>query len=227
MRSSSTRSGGHGPAEVHATLLSSPKTPSRLAWCGRISRCDSRCRRSQASAVSLGGSASEPTTVSTCSKRTPLSSGSATFGRLAVPDAGEPSPRWGYHTSRSCESVTVARPRPQTGWSRCMERRLPPMTSPLTPQVLADPVALTRALVDIESVSGNEKEIADAVFAVLEPNERLTVERIGNTVIARTRLQREQRSEEHTSELQSLAYLVCRLLLEKKNKKRKKLYSIQ
>src|SRR2546425_755887 len=29
------------------------------------------------------------------------------------------------------------------------------------------------------------------------------------------------RSEEHTSELQSLAYLVCRLLLEKKKKKRK------
>src|SRR2546425_7698755 len=28
---------------------------------------------------------------------------------------------------------------------------------------------------------------------------------------------RERRSEEHTSELQSLAYLVCRLLLEKKN----------
>src|SRR2546425_6860769 len=34
------------------------------------------------------------------------------------------------------------------------------------------------------------------------------------------------RSEEHTSELQSLAYLVCRLLLEKKKKKTKetKLY---
>src|SRR2546425_7740348 len=28
------------------------------------------------------------------------------------------------------------------------------------------------------------------------------------------------RSEEHTSELQSLAYLVCRLLLEKKNRQR-------
>src|SRR5687767_15671230 len=28
----------------------------------------------------------------------------------------------------------------------------------------------------------------------------------------------QRRSEEHTSELQSLAYLVCRLLLEKKNK---------
>src|SRR3989441_7418218 len=30
---------------------------------------------------------------------------------------------------------------------------------------------------------------------------------------------REDRSEEHTSELQSLAYLVCRLLLEKKKKR--------
>src|SRR5687767_15483558 len=32
------------------------------------------------------------------------------------------------------------------------------------------------------------------------------------------------RSEEHTSELQSLAYLVCRLLLEKKKKKKNKPY---
>src|SRR5205823_15023203 len=34
------------------------------------------------------------------------------------------------------------------------------------------------------------------------------------------RLGRTGRSEEHTSELQSLAYLVCRLLLEKKKKQR-------
>src|SRR2546425_6817720 len=33
------------------------------------------------------------------------------------------------------------------------------------------------------------------------------------------RPERPDRSEEHTSELQSLAYLVCRLLLEKKKKK--------
>src|SRR2546425_1379662 len=33
------------------------------------------------------------------------------------------------------------------------------------------------------------------------------------------------RSEEHTSELQSLAYLVCRLLLEKKKKTKKELVS--
>src|SRR2546425_10303722 len=32
----------------------------------------------------------------------------------------------------------------------------------------------------------------------------------------------QMRSEEHTSELQSLAYLVCRLLLEKKKKKKQK-----
>src|SRR2546425_8474324 len=34
----------------------------------------------------------------------------------------------------------------------------------------------------------------------------------------RVRARRVHRSEEHTSELQSLAYLVCRLLLEKKKK---------
>src|SRR2546425_2257864 len=33
----------------------------------------------------------------------------------------------------------------------------------------------------------------------------------------------QKRSEEHTSELQSLAYLVCRLLLEKKKKKESRL----
>src|SRR2546425_4528718 len=32
----------------------------------------------------------------------------------------------------------------------------------------------------------------------------------------------EPRSEEHTSELQSLAYLVCRLLLEKKKKQKRR-----
>src|SRR2546425_3195004 len=36
-----------------------------------------------------------------------------------------------------------------------------------------------------------------------------------------------QRSEEHTSELQSLAYLVCRLLLEKKKKKKNELQPVR
>lgn len=62
------------------------------------------------------------------------------------------------------------------------------MTNPLTPEVLADPVALTRALVDIESVSGNEKEIADAVEEVLRAVPQLSVDRLGNTLVARTDL---------------------------------------
>src|SRR2546425_9647673 len=40
-------------------------------------------------------------------------------------------------------------------------------------------------------------------------------------------LQGARRSEEHTSELQSLAYLVCRLLLEKKKKQLKDVVSTQ
>src|SRR5687767_15274682 len=43
----------------------------------------------------------------------------------------------------------------------------------------------------------------------------------GGGVIGRALAARLARSEEHTSELQSLAYLVCRLLLEKKKKKNK------
>jgi len=65
----------------------------------------------------------------------------------------------------------------------------------LTPDVLADPVALTRALVDIESVSGNETEIADQVEAALSENApaKLSVLRFGNTIVARTELGRPSR----------------------------------
>src|SRR2546425_4932449 len=38
----------------------------------------------------------------------------------------------------------------------------------------------------------------------------------GKSILKSPRDAEQQRSEEHTSELQSLAYLVCRLLLEKK-----------
>jgi succinyl-diaminopimelate desuccinylase len=63
----------------------------------------------------------------------------------------------------------------------------------LDPDTLADPVALTRALVDIESVSGNEAEIADAVEEALRRASHLSVQRSGNTLVARTDLGREQR----------------------------------
>src|SRR2546423_10599131 len=42
-----------------------------------------------------------------------------------------------------------------------------------------------------------------------------------------TLLSRGERSEEHTSELQSLAYLVCRLLLEKKKKHQSTLHPLE
>ncbi|WBB49246.1 succinyl-diaminopimelate desuccinylase [Verrucosispora sp. WMMA2044] len=67
------------------------------------------------------------------------------------------------------------------------------MENPLTPEVLADPVALTRALVDIESVSLNEKAIADCVEEVLRVVPHLTTYRHGNTVMARTDLGRASR----------------------------------
>ncbi|MEH1012796.1 succinyl-diaminopimelate desuccinylase [Micromonospora sp. CPCC 206060] len=67
------------------------------------------------------------------------------------------------------------------------------MRNPLTPDVLADPVALTRVLVDIESVSLNEKAIADCVEEVLRGVPHLTTQRYGNTVMARTDLGRSQR----------------------------------
>src|SRR2546425_3587361 len=50
------------------------------------------------------------------------------------------------------------------------------------------------------------------------PPPRVTSSRQPRTSWTKSRLTCADRSEEHTSELQSLAYLVCRLLLEKKKK---------
>ena len=67
------------------------------------------------------------------------------------------------------------------------------MANPLTQDVLVDPVVLTRTLVDIQSVSRAEKVIADCVEDVLRQTPYLSVDRLGNTVMARTDLGREQR----------------------------------
>ncbi|PPG18564.1 MULTISPECIES: succinyl-diaminopimelate desuccinylase [unclassified Rathayibacter] len=56
-----------------------------------------------------------------------------------------------------------------------------------------DPVALTRILCDIPSVSGDELEIADAVQWALEQYDHLEVIRDGHTVVARTNLGLAQR----------------------------------
>src|SRR5687767_15253129 len=56
------------------------------------------------------------------------------------------------------------------------------------------------------------------LFSKLMPAQ-MSPRRPGSVVIS-------ARSEEHTSELQSLAYLVCRLLLEKKKKNKKKIKTL-
>ena len=57
----------------------------------------------------------------------------------------------------------------------------------------ADAVTLTQQLVDLESVSGNEAAIADAIEKSLYGLDHLTVQRFGNTLVARTELGRDER----------------------------------
>jgi succinyl-diaminopimelate desuccinylase len=57
----------------------------------------------------------------------------------------------------------------------------------------ADVVTLTAALCDIESVSQDEAAVCDAIEEALRPLEHLMLTRIGNTVIARTELDRAER----------------------------------
>lgn len=63
----------------------------------------------------------------------------------------------------------------------------------LTLDLSLDVVSLTRALVDLPSVSGSEKNLADAVEAALRGLDRLDVRRDGDAVVARTTLGREER----------------------------------
>src|ERR671939_98316 len=57
----------------------------------------------------------------------------------------------------------------------------------------ADVVDLTRAVCDVESVSGGEGPLADAVEAALRPLPHLEVLRDGDAVLARTALGRDER----------------------------------
>jgi succinyl-diaminopimelate desuccinylase len=57
----------------------------------------------------------------------------------------------------------------------------------------ADAGALTAALVDVESVSGDEERLADLIEEALRDHPALAVERDGNVVLARTALGRAER----------------------------------
>lgn len=56
-----------------------------------------------------------------------------------------------------------------------------------------DVVDLTQVLCDIPSVSGTERPLADAIEAALASLPHLSISRLGNTVLARTELGRDQR----------------------------------
>src|SRR2546425_6552843 len=79
------------------------------------------------------------------------------------------------------------------------------------------------------SLAGDHAIVADfGIARAISAAGSLTLTQAGQTVGSPGYMSPEQalasaeRSEEHTSELQSLAYLVCRLLLEKKKKTRNK-----
>ena len=66
-------------------------------------------------------------------------------------------------------------------------------TPPLVLDLDGDVVDLTRAICDIESVSGNERALADAIETALRRYSHLEVLRDGDAVLARTRLERSER----------------------------------
>jgi succinyl-diaminopimelate desuccinylase len=70
-----------------------------------------------------------------------------------------------------------------------------PVTDPTLPvlDLAASSVELTRRLCDIESVSGNERAIADAIEASLSGAEHLELIRDGDAIVARTNLGRDRR----------------------------------
>jgi hypothetical protein len=64
---------------------------------------------------------------------------------------------------------------------------------PLPLDLSASSMDITRAICDIESVSGNEGALADAIEAALAPLEHLDVVRDGDAIVARTQLGRDRR----------------------------------
>src|SRR5690554_6421672 len=76
---------------------------------------------------------------------------------------------------------------------------------------------VSKTLVEIGSVTGNAAENISAYFNAASKNAAMKRELERNRIeILEARSLKQERSEEHTSELQSRPHLVCRLLLEKK-----------
>src|SRR5262245_62301141 len=88
---------------------------------------------------------------------------------------------------------------------------------------LALPTVPTRRSSDLEPGRPHDERLAE-IRVALAAQERLRAEDVHRRVVRLVDVHPQlagaparRRSEEHTSELQSLRHLVCRLLLEKKN----------
>src|SRR5690554_7557385 len=80
-------------------------------------------------------------------------------------------------------------------------------------------------IASVASVSSGSEEIGDIIAQAMEKVGRNGVISVDESSGFDTELEVVERSEEHTSELQSRPHLVCRLLLEKKNKQNQQLVS--
>src|SRR3989441_11769443 len=91
------------------------------------------------------------------------------------------------------------------------------LSDPAVEEALYDSAVMRQfAGIDVGCEPGPDETTACKFRHLLEEHQ------LGEQILGQVNLHLQaQRSEEHTSELQSLAYLVCRLLLEKKKKKNK------
>src|SRR2546425_6003107 len=96
-----------------------------------------------------------------------------------------------------------------------MIRRPPRSTLFPYTTLFRSPISTMQFAREVAAIEGSERGQDEAVLVEEVGDERL------HLLVADGVDRREHRSEEHTSELQSLAYLVCRLLLEKKKRRRK------
>src|SRR5687767_15775388 len=100
-----------------------------------------------------------------------------------------------------------------------MIRRLPRSSLvPYTTLFRSDEEFLRRAYLDIIGHIPSPEEVTAFVLNSAQDKRAKTVEKLLADERFGENWGRYYRSEEHTSELQSLAYLVCRLLLEKKTR---------
>src|SRR3989441_2545834 len=154
-----------------------------------------------------------------CTPRRPPEPMASSSRRILTPRGRRPTdPTWCRSTSSPELSASRSRSGSGRGERRQCVRKLAPASERLVERgkrVLALEAAAVRQLADNLDVA-----FARAVEILAAAKGRVIVSGVGKSGLIARKIAA-TRSEEHTSELQSLAYLVCRLLLEKKKKKQK------